>query len=79
MKLAKPQPEAATPTLAGGTLYFTLSNGGIRAVDPDTGRQLWEGNSGVELAGPPNASLVGDALYVPYGLRSVCTVDVRTL
>ncbi|MDT7842345.1 outer membrane protein assembly factor BamB family protein [Streptomyces justiciae] len=132
VKLAKPQPEAATPTLAGGTLYFTLSNGGIRAVDPDTGRRLWEGNSGVELAGPPTASrthlylaspsgrlaavnrttgkvdgtldgrddgavdgrddgavdgsptgapltLVGDALYVPYGLRSVYTVDVRTL
>ncbi|SNX58446.1 serine/threonine protein kinase [Streptomyces sp. TLI_55] len=124
VRLAKPQPEAATPTLTGGTLYFTLSNGGIRAVDPDTGRQLWEGNSGVELAGPPTASrthlylaspsgrlaavnrttgkvddtldgrddaavdgsptgapltLVGDALYVPYGLRSVYTVDVRTL
>ncbi|WP_405737189.1 serine/threonine-protein kinase [Streptomyces sp. NBC_00028] len=124
VKLAEPQPEGAAPTLAGGTLYFTLSNGSIRAVVPETGRQLWEGNSGVELSGPPTASrthlylaspsgrlaavnrttgkvdgtldgrddgavdgsptgapltLVGDALYVPYGLRSVYTVDVRTL
>ncbi|NUO44875.1 MAG: PQQ-binding-like beta-propeller repeat protein [Streptomyces sp.] len=124
VKLAEPQPEGAVPTLAGGTLYFTLSNGSIRAVVPETGRQLWEGNSGVELSGPPTASrthlylaspsgrlaavnrttgkvdgtldgrddgavdgsptgapltLVGDALYVPYGLRSVYTVDVRTL
>jgi len=124
VQLAQPQPEAATPTLTGGTLYFTLATGGIRAVDPDTGRQLWEGNSGVELAGPPIASgthlylaspsgrlaavnrttgrvdgtldgrdeaavdgsptgapltLVGDALYVPYGRRSVYTVDIRTL
>ncbi|MDN3022906.1 serine/threonine-protein kinase [Streptomyces sp. S.PB5] len=124
VKLSTPQPETATPTLAGGTLYFTLSNGIIRAVDPATGRQAWQGDSGIEQSGPPTVSrthlyvaspsgrlaalnrstgkvdgtlagpddgavegpptgapltLVGDALYVPYGLRSVYTVDVRTL
>jgi outer membrane protein assembly factor BamB len=124
VKLSKSQPEAATPTLVGGTLYFTLTNGSIRAVDPATGRQAWQGDSGVEQSGPPTVSrthlyvaspsgrlaalnrstgkvdgtlpgpddgavegpptgapltLVGDALYVPYGLRSVYTVDVRTL
>ncbi|MEU6380276.1 serine/threonine-protein kinase [Streptomyces sp. NPDC046909] len=124
VKLAKSQPATATPTLTGGTLYFTLTNGGIRAVDPATGRQLWAANSGVEQSGPPTVSatrlyvaspsgrlaalnratgevegtlpgrddgavegpptgapltLVGDALYIPYGLRSVYTIDVRTL
>ncbi|MFI1719559.1 serine/threonine-protein kinase [Streptomyces sp. NPDC020489] len=124
VKLSEAQPEAATPTLAGGTLYFTLTNGGIRAVDPTTGRQAWASNTGVEQSGPPTVSgthlyvaspsgrlaavnradgevdstlpgrddgavegpptgapltLVGDALYVPYGLRSVYTVDVRDL
>ncbi|MDQ0601746.1 serine/threonine protein kinase/outer membrane protein assembly factor BamB [Streptomyces canus] len=124
VKLAKVQPEGAAPTLVNGTLYFTLSNGSIRAFDPATGRQAWASNSGVEQSGPPTASgthlyvaspsgrlaalnrstgevegtlpgrddgavdgspagapltLVGDALYVPYGLRSVYTVDVRDL
>ncbi|NNN33128.1 PQQ-binding-like beta-propeller repeat protein [Streptomyces sp. S3(2020)] len=125
VRLSEPQPEGSTPTLLRGRLYFTLPTGGVRAVDPRTGEQLWASDSGVEQAGPPTASathlyissvsgrlavldlgtgaveatrggrddggtidfpviaappvLVGDALYVPYGIRSVYTVDVRTL
>ncbi len=124
VRLSRALPEGATPTLLGDRLYVTSSSGSVRAVAPDTGRQLWESNSTVESPGPPTASashlylaspsgrlaalnlrtgavkatlqgrddggtagssvgapltLVGDALYVPYGIRSVYTVDVRTL
>lgn len=125
VRLSQTQPEGATPTLLGTRLYFTSASGSVRAVTPDTGRQLWESNSTVESPGPPTASashlylaspsgrlaalnlrtgavdatlqgrddggtadstglgapltLVGDALYVPYGIRSVYTVDIRTL
>ncbi|GAA4293924.1 serine/threonine-protein kinase [Streptomyces venetus] len=126
-RLAQPRPEDANVYLVRGTLYFTRSSGGVRAVSPSTGRTLWESNSTVEQQGPPTASathvyfaspsgrlaaldtgtgevedtrpgrddggrvdsalvtsgappvLVGDALYVPYGVRSVYTVDVRDL
>ncbi|MFI9251699.1 PQQ-binding-like beta-propeller repeat protein [Streptomyces sp. NPDC053069] len=118
-------PWAATPTLAGGTLYFVLDSGEIRAVAPATGRTLWDAHSSIERPGSPLVSgdyvliaspggrlaaldrrsgkevhsvpgrgtglepftgdtgaqpvLHGDALYVPYGLRSVYSVDVNTL
>ncbi|MFJ4537765.1 PQQ-binding-like beta-propeller repeat protein [Streptomyces tibetensis] len=126
-RLAKPRPEGSRAYLARGTVYFTRSSGGVRAVAPLTGRTLWESNSTLERQGPPTASathvyfaspsgrlaalnarsgrventrdgrddggrvdsmlvtsgaaplLVGDALYVPYGIRSVYTVDVRDL
>ncbi|MFF5366238.1 PQQ-binding-like beta-propeller repeat protein [Streptomyces sp. NPDC013187] len=126
-RLAKPRPEGSRAYLARGTVYFTRSSGGVRAVAPLTGRTLWESNSTLERQGPPTASathvyfaspsgrmaalnarsgrvedtrdgrddggrvdsmlitsgapplLVGDALYVPYGIRSVYTVDVRHL
>ncbi|QCD55883.1 serine/threonine-protein kinase [Streptomyces hawaiiensis] len=126
-RLAKPRPEASRAYLVRGTVYFTRSSGGVRAVSPSTGRTLWESNSTLERQGPPTASathvyfaspsgrlaalnarsgkvedtrpgrddggridsalvtsgapllLVGDALYVPYGVRSVYTVDVRDL
>ncbi|MEU3886043.1 PQQ-binding-like beta-propeller repeat protein [Streptomyces sp. NPDC029041] len=126
-RLEKRRPEGSTAYLARGTVYFTSSSGGVRAVAPLTGRTLWESNSTVERQGPPTASathvyfaspsgrlaalnarsgkvedtrdgrddggransmlvtsgalplLVGDALYVPYGVRSVYTVNVRDL
>ncbi|MFH8485708.1 protein kinase domain-containing protein [Streptomyces longisporoflavus] len=122
VRLAAPQSGDATVTLSRGTLYFTSTNGTVRAVDPRTGRQAWSRNSSVEMPGPPLASdshvylaspsgrlaaldrhtgeigwtrpgrgpatpmpesvgaplsLVGDALYVPYGTRSVYSVNVR--
>ncbi|MBT2417207.1 serine/threonine-protein kinase [Streptomyces sp. ISL-22] len=125
VRLSPAQPEAATPTLLNDRLYFTFPSGSVRAVAPDTGRQIWESNSTVESSGPPIVSgshlylaspsgrlaaldlrtgaveatlqgrddggtagisgvgaplvLVGDALYVPYGIRSVYSVDVRNL
>ncbi|MGW6061546.1 serine/threonine-protein kinase [Streptomyces sp. NPDC055189] len=122
VRLATPQSGGATVTLSRGALYFTSTNGTVRAVDPRSGRQAWSRNSSVEMPGPPLASgshvylaspsgrlaaldrntgeigwtrpgrgagaampesvgapltLVGDALYVPYGARSVYSVDVR--
>ncbi|MET9969482.1 serine/threonine-protein kinase [Streptomyces sp. NPDC006356] len=127
VRLSHPQPEGATPTLLGDRLYVTSPSGSVRAVAPDSGRQLWESNSTVESPGAPTVTashlylaspsgrlaalnlrtgaveatlqgrddggtadfagagagppptLVGDALYVPYGVRSVYTVDIRTL
>ncbi|WP_282794748.1 serine/threonine-protein kinase [Streptomyces sp. CC224B] len=120
-----PQRSEARVTLSRGTLYFTHTNGVVRAVDPRTGRLTWDVNSTVESPGPPLASashvyvaspsgrlaaldrgtgavdwtraapdsygetpsvasetgaaltLAGDALYVPYGVRAVYSVDVR--
>lgn len=125
VRLSQPQPEGTTPTLLGDRLYVTSPSGSVRAIAPDSGRQLWESNSTVESPGAPIATashlylaspsgrlaalnlrtgaveatlqgrddggtadfagvgapptLVGDALYVPYGIRSVYTVDIRTL
>ncbi|MFF7376050.1 PQQ-binding-like beta-propeller repeat protein [Streptomyces massasporeus] len=124
---AEPRPEASRAYLVRGTVYFTRTSGGVRAVSPRTGRTLWESNTTLERQGPPTASathvygaspsgrlaalnarsgkvedtrdgrddggrvdsllvtsgarllLVGDALYIPYGVRSVYTVDVRDL
>ncbi|MFD8229343.1 PQQ-binding-like beta-propeller repeat protein [Streptomyces massasporeus] len=126
-RLAQPRPEASRAYLVRGTVYFTRTSGGVRAVSPRTGRTLWESNTTLERQGPPTASathvyfaspsgrlaalnarsgkveatrdgrddggrvdsllvtsgaqllLVGDALYIPYGVRSVYTVDVRDL
>ncbi|WP_329328799.1 protein kinase domain-containing protein [Streptomyces luteogriseus] len=126
-RLAEPRPEASRAYLVRGTVYFTRTGGGVRALSPLTGRTLWESNTTLERQGPPTASatrvyfaspsgrlaalnagsgkvedtrdgrddggrvdsllvtsgarllLVGDALYVPYGVRSVYTVDVRDL
>ncbi|MFD0419931.1 serine/threonine-protein kinase [Streptomyces sp. NPDC127108] len=119
-----PRSPDATPTVTGGTLYFTYRNGNISAIDPRTGRERWSVNSVVEAPGPPLESgthvylasvsgrvaaldrrtgeekwslpargtgagmtvaaeagarltLVGDALYVPYDVRAVYSVDVR--
>jgi outer membrane protein assembly factor BamB len=124
VRLSRTQPAIADPYLAGGTVYFTLISGTVRAFSPQTGKLRWESRSTVEQPSPPTASathvypasptgrlaaidardgkveatlpsrddgisdgaatapapvLVGDALYVPYGVRSVYTVDVRTL
>ncbi|MFI8927596.1 protein kinase [Streptomyces sp. NPDC053474] len=123
VRLSHRQPSAATATLSGGTVYYTLWSGRVSAVDPRSGRQLWSSDSEVENPGPPLAgethvflaspsgrlgalerstgkvdwssparstdvlsssdtpgaplTLVGDALYVPYGIRSVYSLDIR--
>ncbi|MFE5922612.1 PQQ-binding-like beta-propeller repeat protein [Streptomyces sp. NPDC056468] len=64
------------PVLLRGTLYFTLPSGGVRAVAPRTGRQLWESNSTVEHSGPPTASATHLYLASPNG--RLAALDVRT-
>ncbi|GGV44593.1 protein kinase domain-containing protein [Streptomyces spectabilis] len=72
------------PPLVSEEYVFVASPGGrLAALDPRTGDVRWT-RPGSEIAGgvlgvvsgvPP--TLVGDALYVPYGIRSVYSVDVR--
>ncbi|WP_037825070.1 serine/threonine-protein kinase [Streptomyces sp. NRRL B-1347] len=72
------------PPLVSDEYVFVASPGGrLAALDRRTGDVRWN-RSGSEIAGgvlgvvsgvPP--TLVGDALYVPYGIRSVYSVDVR--
>ncbi|MCF3124939.1 serine/threonine-protein kinase [Streptomyces arenae] len=71
------------PPLASATQVFVASpNGRLAALDRESGevrwtrdgrpgRQAWAADEGAPL------TLVDDALYVPYGIRSVYTVDVR--
>ncbi|MEU1408116.1 serine/threonine-protein kinase [Streptomyces sp. NPDC005728] len=123
--LARSVSASGTPVLARGTLYLTFNSGEVRAVDPATGRTLWDTRSSVERPGPPVVSdryvfvaspggrlaaldrrtgkevhslpgrgsagdpfiaaagatplLVGDALYVPCGIREIYSVNIRTL
>ncbi|MFJ4519727.1 PQQ-binding-like beta-propeller repeat protein [Streptomyces sp. NPDC088810] len=124
VRLSTPR-NASGAHLVRGTVYLTLTSGSVRAIDPLTGRELWQSNSTVEQPGPPAASatrlylasptgrlaaldlrtgkvtgtlpgrddsdnsgsgntaaapvLSGDALYVPYGMRAVYSVDVAGL
>ncbi|MEV4784874.1 PQQ-binding-like beta-propeller repeat protein [Streptomyces tuirus] len=55
-RLAEPRPEASRAYLVRGTVYFTRTSGGVRAVSPRTGRTLWESNTTLERQGPPTAS-----------------------
>ncbi|MGW6547355.1 protein kinase domain-containing protein, partial [Streptomyces massasporeus] len=55
-RLAEPRPEASRAYLVRGTVYFTRTSGGVRAVSPRTGRTLWESNTTLEQQGPPTAS-----------------------
>ncbi|WDV51671.1 hypothetical protein PV963_15450 [Streptomyces coeruleorubidus] len=90
VRVSGKQSDASGVYLVRGTVCFTRDSGGVSAVSPRTGRTLRDSNSSVERPGPPTGSatrvyfrrpltLVGDALYVPYGDRSVYTVDVRDL
>lgn len=74
------------PLAAGSRLYLASPNGRLAALDRSTGEVAWtrpgrdsapgEFDINPSGGGAP-LTLVGDALYVPYGLRSVYTVDVR--
>ncbi|MFJ9814702.1 PQQ-binding-like beta-propeller repeat protein [Streptomyces sp. NPDC101151] len=78
----QPGPPHATST----RLYLASPTGRLAALDPRTGRvratRPGRDDGGTsEAPGPAGAPLVlvGDALYVPYGLRSVFTVNIRDL
>ncbi|WP_031476848.1 serine/threonine-protein kinase [Streptomyces bicolor] len=122
VRLARPVAAGGTGTVSDGTVFFTTSSGRVQAVDPRTGRRLWDTRSSVESPGPPLAfgayviiaspggrlaaldrdtgrerdarpspggdaaagsglpiTRSGDALYVPYGVRSVYSVDAANL
>ncbi|AXE85888.1 serine/threonine-protein kinase [Streptomyces sp. Go-475] len=76
-----------TPTVTDTRLYLSSPNGRLAALDTRTGRVEAtrpgrdDGGSIDSAFFPTGAPLVlaGDALYVPYGIRSVYTVDVRDL
>ncbi|MFF4354329.1 PQQ-binding-like beta-propeller repeat protein [Streptomyces sp. NPDC001530] len=74
------------PPLASAThVYVASPSGRLAALDIRTGR-LAATRPGRNDAGPTSVAdsgarplLVGDALYVPYGIQSVYSVDVRHL
>ncbi|MGV9642730.1 serine/threonine-protein kinase [Streptomyces sp. NPDC004822] len=77
--------ESPGPPVASAThLYLASPSGRLAALDLRTGRVTAtlqgrdDGGSADAAAGAP-LTLVGDALYVPYGVRSVYSVDVRAL
>ncbi|MGF0171581.1 PQQ-binding-like beta-propeller repeat protein [Streptomyces sp. Marseille-Q5077] len=76
VRLSKAQPEGSTPVLLRGILYFTLPSGGVRAVAPRTGRQLWESNSTVEHSGPRPPPPPTSTWLPPNG--RLAALDVRT-
>ncbi|WP_031158612.1 protein kinase domain-containing protein [Streptomyces durhamensis] len=75
VRLSPPRPASAA-WLLRGTLYLTLTSGSVRAVDPATGRELWQSNSTVEQPGPPAASATRLYLASPNG--RLAALDVRT-
>jgi outer membrane protein assembly factor BamB len=75
------------PTASATHLYFASPSGRLAALDASTGKveatrpgrdDGGRTDSMLVTSGAPLV-LVGDALYVPYGVRSVYSVDVRDL
>ncbi|MFE6943898.1 protein kinase domain-containing protein [Streptomyces chartreusis] len=73
------------PTASASHLYLASPSGRLAALNVRTGavEATLQGrdDGGTADSSAPGAppTLVGDALYVPYGIRSVYTVDVHTL
>ncbi|MFF7753756.1 protein kinase [Streptomyces sp. NPDC007971] len=74
------------PTATSTRLYLASPTGRLAALDAATGKVLAtlpgrDDGGTADSTGPAGAALVrvGDALYVPYGLRSVFTVNTRDL
>ncbi|MFF9027021.1 protein kinase domain-containing protein [Streptomyces iakyrus] len=77
--------EQQGPPAASAThVYFASPSGRVAALNVSTGKIEGTRDGRDDSGEPDNTSgapltLVGDALYVPYGDRSVHTLDVRTL
>ncbi|MEU0388372.1 protein kinase domain-containing protein [Streptomyces chartreusis] len=77
--------EQQGPPAASAThVYFASPSGRVAALNVATGKVEGSRNGRDDSGEPDNTTgapltLVGDALYVPYGTRSVYTVDVRDL
>ncbi|MFB7270732.1 PQQ-binding-like beta-propeller repeat protein [Streptomyces sp. NPDC056244] len=67
-----------TATLVDGTLYFVESNGGVTAVSPETGKQLWTTQTTAEGLGEPVLDEGGRTLYLASGSARVVALDART-
>jgi eukaryotic-like serine/threonine-protein kinase len=78
--------ESSGPPVASAShLYLASPTGRLAALNLRTGAvdatlqgRDDGGTADATGVGAP-LTLVGDALYVPYGIRSVYTVDIRTL
>lgn len=77
--------EPGPPTASATRLYLASPSGRLAALDLRTGRVEATvpgrddgGGADFTSAGAPLV-LIGDALYIPYGIRSVYTVDVGKL
>ncbi|MER7405609.1 protein kinase [Streptomyces sp. NPDC000070] len=76
-----------TPTVTATHVYLSSPNGRLAVLDAGTGRVEAtrpgrDDGGGIDSVFFPTGVplvLVGEALYVPYGIRSVYTVDVRDL
>ncbi len=55
-----------SPIVVSGVVYY-LTNGGARALDPTTGRQLWADNSGTVNLHWQSPIVAGNSLYYPDG------------
>ncbi|QOV38329.1 protein kinase [Streptomyces ferrugineus] len=78
--------QSGPPAASATRLYLASPSGRLAAIDVRTGRvtgtRAGRDDGGdldvaTSITAPP--VLVGDALYVPYGLRAVYTADVRDL
>lgn len=73
------------PTASASHLYLASPTGRLAALNLRTGtveatlQGRDDGGTADSTGSGAPLTLVGDALYVPYGIRSVYTVDVRTL
>jgi len=68
-----------SPIVVSGVVYY-LTNGGARALDPTTGRQLWADSSGTVNLHWQSPIVAGSSLYYPDGngkLRAF-TVSAQT-
>ncbi|GGR76337.1 serine/threonine protein kinase [Streptomyces aureoverticillatus] len=72
------------PLTSGAHVYLASLNGRLSVLDRRTGEERWTlpargSGAGMNAAAEAGATLtlVGDALYVPYGVRSVYSIDVR--
>ncbi len=78
--------QPGAPTATSTRLYLASPTGRLAALDAATGKVLAtlpgrDDGGTADSTGSAGAPLVrvGDALYVPYGLRSVFTVNIRDL
>ncbi|MFD0314461.1 protein kinase domain-containing protein [Streptomyces flavalbus] len=66
------------PVLAHGTLYFITSTGLVTAVSPDTGEQLWQTRTTLDLLAALVVDRRGRTAYVASESGRVAALDTRS-